>query len=102
MSNAFKYTNAGDITVTLKKEEGELMLSVQDTGCGIPQSKQQKIFERFYQVNNVGMSSGIGLSLVKKLVDMHHGRIELNSEEGQGSVFSVFCLLTRRPILLMK
>lgn len=90
LSNAFKYTNAGDITVTLKKEEGELMLSVQDTGCGIPQSKQQKIFERFYQVNNVGMSSGIGLSLVKKLVDMHHGRIELNSEEGQGSVFSVF------------
>lgn len=90
LSNAFKYTNDGEITVTLKQEKGELMLSVQDTGCGIPLSKQQKVFERFYQVNSVGMSSGIGLSLVKKLVDMHHGRIELKSEEGQGSVFSVF------------
>ena len=91
LSNAFKYTNeGGSITVTLEKQGNELLLSVQDTGCGIPSDKQEKIFERFYQVNNASMSSGIGLSVVKKLVDMHHGRIELKSEEGIGSTFSVF------------
>ena len=90
LSNAFKYTNDGCITVTLRKEQGELLLSVKDTGRGIPLDKQKKIFERFYQVGNAGMSSGIGLSLVKKLVDMHHGRIELESADGQGSTFSVF------------
>lgn len=91
LSNAFKYTDeGGSITVALGKQGRELLLSVQDTGCGIPSDKQEKIFERFYQVNNAGMSSGIGLSVVKKLVDMHHGRIELESEEGRGSTFSVF------------
>lgn len=91
LSNAFKYTDeGGSITVTLGKHDSEILLSVQDTGCGIPSDKQEKIFERFYQVNNIGMSSGIGLSVVKKLVDMHHGRIELESEEGRGSTFSIF------------
>lgn len=90
LSNAFKYTEEGCITVTLKRNRNELLLSVQDTGCGIPLAEQQKVFERFYQAGNAGMSSGIGLSLVKKLVDMHHGRIELESEDGQGSRFTVF------------
>lgn len=91
LSNAFKYTDeGGNVTITLEKQGNELSLSVQDTGCGIPSDKQEKIFERFYQVNNACMSSGIGLSVVKKLVDMHHGRIELESEEGQGSTFSVY------------
>lgn len=91
LSNAFKYTEeGGSITVTLGKHGSEISLSIQDTGCGIPLDKQDKIFERFYQVNNCSMSSGIGLSVVKKLVDMHHGRIELNSKEGCGSTFSVF------------
>ena len=67
-----------------------LLLQVKDTGSGIPNDKQGRIFERFYQVDNEHLGSGIGLSLVQRLVDLHHGRIELESQEGVGSVFSVF------------
>lgn len=91
LSNAFKYTESGQsITVTLKEENGWLLLQVSDTGAGIPINKQGKIFERFYQIESEHVGSGIGLSLVQRLVDLHHGRIELDSEEGKGSTFSVF------------
>lgn len=91
LSNAFKYTSEGEsITVTLKEEGGMLLLQVKDTGNGIPIDKQDKIFERFYQVDNEHPGSGIGLSLVQRLVDLHHGRIELESAEGVGSCFSIY------------
>lgn len=91
LSNAFKYTESGQsITVTLKEENEWLLLQVSDTGIGIPINKQGKIFERFYQVENEHVGSGIGLSLVQRLVELHHGRIELDSEEGKGSIFSVY------------
>lgn len=61
-----------------------------DTGAGIPINKQGKVFERFYQIESQHIGSGIGLSLVQRLVDLHHGRIELESEEGKGSTFSVY------------
>ena len=88
LSNAFKYTGEGkNITVTLKEENRKLLLQVKDTGNGIPIDKQGKIFERFYQIDNEHLGSGIGLSLVQRLVELHHGRIELESEEGVGSTF---------------
>ena len=91
LSNAFKYTGEGkNITVTLKEENHELLLQVKDTGSGIPVDKQGKIFERFYQADNEHLGSGIGLSLVQRLVELHHGRIELESEEGVGSTFSIY------------
>lgn len=91
LSNAFKYTDEGkSITVVLKKEKDELLLQVKDTGKGIPIDKQGKIFERFYQVDNEHMGSGVGLSLVQRLVDLHHGRIEMESREGSGSTFSIY------------
>ena len=91
LSNAFKYTGEGEsITVTLKEEGSELLLQVKDTGSGIPVDKQAKVFERFYQVDNEHMGSGIGLSLVQRLVELHHGRIELESREGEGSAFSIY------------
>lgn len=91
LSNAFKYTESGQsITVTLKEEDGWLLLQVSDTGVGIPINKQGKIFERFYQIESEHVGSGIGLSLVQRLVELHRGRIELDSEEGKGSTFSVF------------
>lgn len=91
LSNAFKYTHEGQsITVTLKKENDFLLLQVSDTGIGIPINKQAKIFERFYQIESEYVGSGIGLSLVQRLVELHHGHIELESEEGKGSTFSVY------------
>ena len=91
LSNAFKYTESGQsITVTLKEENGWLLLQVSDTGIGIPINKQGKIFERFYQIESEHVGSGIGLSLVQRLIELHHGRIELDSEENKGSTFSAY------------
>lgn len=91
LSNAFKYTESEQsITVILKEENGFLLLRVSDTGMGIPINKQGKIFERFYQIESEHVGSGIGLSLVQRLVELHHGYIELDSEEGKGSTFSVY------------
>ena len=91
LSNAFKYTGEGkSITVTLKEEGNQLLLQVKDTGRGIPIDKQGKIFERFYQVDSEHPGSGIGLSLVQRLVELHHGHIELDSQEGTGSTFSIY------------
>ena len=74
----------------MKEENNWLVLQVSDTGIGIPINKQGKIFERFYQIESEHVGSGIGLSLVQRLVELHHGRIELDSEEGKGSTFSVY------------
>lgn len=91
LSNAFKYTEAGEsIVVKLYEENENLVLQVADTGVGIPKDKQQKIFERFYQIENEHSGSGIGLSLIQRLVELHHGKIDLKSEIGKGSVFTVY------------
>lgn len=65
-------------------------MQITDTGVGIPEDKQQKIFERFYQIENGHEGSGIGLSLVQRLVELHHGQITLVSEVGKGSTFSIY------------
>ena len=91
LSNAFKYTEEGEsISVKLYKENKCIVLQVIDTGIGIPEDKQRKIFERFYQMENGHEGSGIGLSLVQRLVELHHGQITLISEVGKGSTFSVY------------
>lgn len=90
LSNAFKYTpDGGRISLTVREEKQKLILEVSDTGCGIAKEEQQKIFERFYQINKDQMSSGIGLSLVKVLAERHHGHIFLHSTPGEGSVFQI-------------
>jgi len=95
LSNAFKYSSSGGtITVTLSDHEDFLVLAVADTGIGIPKEKRSVLFERFKSNNelsgqNTTKGTGIGLNLTKELVDMHHGYIEVESEEGKGSVFTV-------------
>ena len=77
--------------MTLKEENNWLVLQVSDTGIGIPINKQGKKYSNdFYQIESEHVGSGIGLSLVQRLVELHHGRIELDSEEGKGSTFSVY------------
>ena len=91
LSNAFKYTGEGEsVSVKLYKENKNVILQITDTGVGIPEDKQQKIFERFYQIENGHEGSGIGLSLVQRLVELHHGQITLVSEVGKGSTFSIY------------
>ncbi|MES2239632.1 MAG: two-component regulator propeller domain-containing protein [Bacteroidota bacterium] len=97
LSNALKFTNnygTVDLFIGTKEEEGVkvLIVEVSDDGIGIPLESQQKIFSRFYQVksskkNNTG--SGIGLSLVISLVEVHRGQLKLKSAPLQGSVFTL-------------
>lgn len=94
LSNATKFTNAGGfILVTLQDKGSNTIISIKDTGIGIEKSKLEIIFERFKQVNKSFTrdheGSGIGLSLVKHLVEMHKGSIKVTSEYGKGSEFII-------------
>ncbi|PRR78290.1 Sensor histidine kinase TodS [Clostridium liquoris] len=94
LSNAAKFTpSGGRVDVRLFDHGNELIISVKDTGIGIPKEKQKFIFERFRQANrdfNKNCEgSGIGLSLVKSLVEMHKGSIKVISEYGKGSEFII-------------
>ncbi|MGL5786077.1 MAG: hybrid sensor histidine kinase/response regulator transcription factor [Bacteroidales bacterium] len=90
LSNAFKYTpEGGRIVLSIYERGDNIVFQVSDTGKGIPEDKQQKIFERFYQENENQMGTGIGLSFVRRLVMMHHGAIEVESEVGNGSTFRI-------------
>ncbi|WP_407755299.1 ATP-binding protein [Archangium sp.] len=97
VSNAFKFTFEGSITVCLRWRGDHVELSVRDTGTGIPPEEQPRIFERFHQVRGArGRShegSGIGLSLVQEIVKLHGGTLRVDSTPGQGSTFTV-CLPT--------
>jgi len=92
LSNAIKFTEkGGEIQVNIYVEEEKVIISVKDNGIGIPQDKLEMIFDRFAQVENPlrrGVEgSGIGLSLVKSLVELHEGSISVHSELGKGSEF---------------
>lgn len=91
VSNAFKYTpDNGHVTVSYGAEGDALVINVADTGKGIPAEDVDKIFERFYQVDKVRpQGSGIGLSLAKAFVELHGGKISVDSEPGEGSEFRV-------------
>ena len=94
LSNALKFTPAnGNIFVTLTYNSKYLSISVKDTGIGIPREKQKFIFDRFSQLDtdkySKGKGSGIGLALIKSVVELHNGHIEVNSLPGVGSEFIV-------------
>jgi len=93
VSNAFKYCKEGTIRVETKQEGAAIRLSVSDTGIGIPTDQLDKIFDRFHRIENTeGRSqegTGIGLAMVKELVKLHQGSIQVESEPGKGSSFIV-------------
>ncbi|KQS30658.1 hypothetical protein ASG33_09700 [Dyadobacter sp. Leaf189] len=99
LSNAFKFTpENGQVAVKLRistdtDSKEQLEISVQDSGIGIPPEAQQRVFERFYQHpmpdHMINQGSGIGLSIAAEFVKMHGGSIDLQSSEGQGSIFTV-------------
>jgi PAS domain S-box-containing protein len=93
LSNALKFTFAGNIAVRLRRESEHAVLEVQDTGIGIPDHEMPRLFERFHRVEgSVGRTqegSGIGLALVQELVKLHGGSVEALSKVGQGTLFRV-------------
>lgn len=99
LSNAFKYTPADkSITVSISTKEKTVEIEVADEGIGIAAEKQHSLFQRFESLvkqNILQPSSGIGLSLVKEMVEMHHGTIEVDSQPGTGSRFTVILPLQK-------
>ncbi|WP_437791032.1 ATP-binding protein [Sorangium sp. So ce693] len=93
ISNAFKFTFSGGVRVTLEEAGGRIVLSVEDTGTGIPEEELPRVFDRFYRVEGArGRSyegSGIGLALVRELAKLHGGSVAVESRLGAGSRFSV-------------
>ena len=92
LSNAVKFTpSGGKITLAAKAADEEVVISVRDTGIGISAEDQAKIFEEFYQVgtSRTQEGTGLGLALTRRLVELHHGRLSVESEPGVGSSFTV-------------
>ena len=91
-SNAFKFTPpGGTVTVTLTTTEHHAVVQVRDTGCGMTPEVGAHIFEKFYQADTSHSvrGNGLGLALVKRVVDIMHGEIQVESAAGKGSVFTV-------------
>lgn len=94
IENAIKFTDAeGAVHIVMRTEADHLMIEVSDTGIGIPEEMQQKVFERFYRGRQKGVEhvsgSGLGLSIVRTIVENHQGKIELESSEGSGTTFRI-------------
>jgi NtrC-family two-component system sensor histidine kinase KinB len=93
IENAIKATPPGGIiTVRSELHESELWVRVYDTGVGIPADEQAKVFQRFYRAHNrtssQGNHLGLGLAICQQIIEGHHGRIWVESQEGRGSCFS--------------
>lgn len=92
LQNAIKFTQAGgDIRVALTEGEKEVSVEIADNGIGMDEESQKRIFDKFYQgdASHNGEGNGLGLSLVKRIVDLHGGTIEVSSAMGEGSSFTV-------------
>lgn len=100
LGNALKFTPQGTVTATAEQHDTEVVVSIQDTGIGIPAEEQPRVFERFYQGRLLDgarpRGTGLGLALTKQMVEMNGGRIWFETREGCGTKFS-FTLPTVTP-----
>jgi hypothetical protein len=102
LDNAIKFTpSRGTITVQVQQpQEDQVLLEVSDTGIGIPRDQRDRIFERFYQVDGSTKrrypGTGLGLALVKEIVEIYGGEVRVESEVGEGSTFVVTLPVFRR------
>jgi PAS domain S-box-containing protein len=91
IGNAIKFTDAGEVRLEVAASDGVFLVSVADTGVGIAEAEQSKIFEEFHQAEGVNNGTkggtGLGLSIAKRIIDLHGGRIWVESNPGQGSTF---------------
>ena len=93
LSNALKFTFDGSIRVAVRAEGGQAVVTVADTGIGVPEQEMPRLFERFHRIENArsrsNEGSGIGLALVQELVQLHGGTITASSTEGEGTTFTI-------------
>jgi signal transduction histidine kinase len=99
LSNAIKYSPPrSKVQFNLTYQNATALFQIQDRGIGIPLKDQEQLFDTFYRASNVGQTqgTGLGLSIVKKCVELHGGRISVNSEVGVGTTFTVTLPLNSR------
>jgi signal transduction histidine kinase len=93
VGNAIKFTDAGEVVIKAAAENGSYLLSVRDTGPGIAPADQAKIFEEFQQADSSATKkkggTGLGLSIARRIIEMHGGKIWVESEVGHGATFFV-------------
>ncbi|WAC93398.1 SpoIIE family protein phosphatase [Mycobacterium sp. Aquia_213] len=93
LSNAMKFTFEGSIAVTVRRDDADAVVTVTDTGIGVPPAEIPRLFERFHRIEDARArsteGSGIGLALVKELIGLHGGTIEVDSQEGVGTSFII-------------
>jgi signal transduction histidine kinase len=94
LTNAVKYNKVnGKVTLTAEETDQSIFIRVSDTGCGIKESDQTRIFEKFYRSDDDYVlqknGHGLGLALAKEIIELHHGKISLESKLGQGSIFKI-------------
>lgn len=103
LTNAIKYNRpGGSVTLAARNEDNEIVISVRDTGIGIAMADQARIFDKFYRVSETGApvkrgGHGLGLYLAAQIVELHHGRMVLDSEPGVGSTFSIHLKIVSAP-----
>jgi signal transduction histidine kinase len=92
VGNAIKFTDAGQVTIKVAPANGSFSVAVHDTGPGIPPANQEKVFEEFHQADNsitkAKGGAGLGLAISRRIVEMHGGRLWVESSPGNGSVFT--------------
>jgi signal transduction histidine kinase len=93
VGNAIKFTDAGEVRITATSVNGQFNITVTDTGPGIPAEHQARIFDQFHQVDSSNTKAkggtGLGLAIAKQIVEMHGGRIWVQSTLGKGSIFQM-------------
>ena len=103
LTNAIKYNRpGGSVTLAARNEDNDIVISVRDTGIGIAPADQGRIFDKFYRVSESDApvkrgGHGLGLYLAVQIVELHHGRIVLDSEPGVGSTFSIHLKIVSAP-----
>jgi PAS domain S-box-containing protein len=105
VNNAIKFTpENGKVSISVRRHGPELVIIVSDTGMGIPKEALPRIFDRFYRVHQPGRGipgTGLGLAIVKEIVNMHGGRIEVQSQLEQGTTFTIFLPLNIKAALYL-
>ena len=93
LSNAVKYNfPGGEVIIRAFSKNSSIIIQVEDTGIGIPKEHHSSLFQKFYRVpgsENVSSGTGLGLTVVKRIVEGHHGDITLQSDQGRGTTFSI-------------
>ena len=88
----------GTIVLATGTEDGEVWINISDSGCGIPEESLQRIFDPFYTTKPIGRGTGLGLSICYSIIAKHHGRIEVSSRVGTGTIFRVVLPITQ-PVI---